>query len=79
MTEEPDYERIRDSVGVDALGTIRICEQFGTVAIYIKIGENTWHTVYADPRRGESLIPKVPLSDNVAGLYPVVFCPKPIA
>lgn len=78
MIEDPDYERIRDSVGVDELGTIRVCERFGTVAIYIKIGENRWHTVYVDPRRGDHLVPKLPLSDNVAGLFPVAFCPKPI-
>lgn len=71
-------QRVCESVGVDDYGTIRVCEKFGSIAIYIKTGDNEWTTVYVDPERGVSVSPYKPVSDHVAGMGRVVYSPKTV-
>lgn len=62
----------------DHVGTVRVCEKFGTIAVYVKVDENTWRTIYIDPRRNQYLIPTGAVSDGVATLHPPCFLPKPV-
>lgn len=62
----------------DSIGTIRVSDQFGTVCIYIKIAENSWYTVYADPVSAAVLISGKPVSECVAGFGSVVYAPKSV-
>lgn len=74
-----DYEAIREEGRFDDVGTVRVCDKFGTVAVYIKVDENSWQAVYVDPARCQMLIPDRMLADSVATNYRVVFAPKGIA
>jgi len=73
-----DYESIREEGQFDDVGTVRVCDQFGTIAVYIKVDENSWKTVYVDPIRGTVLIPDRTLSNAVACSHPIVYAPKSV-
>lgn len=78
MIGDYNYDEIREPAEIDPPGTIRVCQQFGTIAVYIKMDEGQWITVYLDPYRGEKLIPTYPVSNAVACSHPVVFVPKAV-
>jgi hypothetical protein len=73
-----DYEMIREEGRFDDVGTVRVSESFGTIAVYIKVDEDRWHTVYVDPLRRQVLSPGRQLSDAVATGHPIVFAPKSV-
>jgi hypothetical protein len=79
MMRDFNFDKISEPVGVDDLGTIRVSQEFGNVAVYVKIGENQWHTVYVDPKREETFIQVRALSDGVACRHPIVFIPRSFA
>lgn len=62
----------------DPVGTVRVCQAFGTVAVYIKVDENHWRTTYVDPKRNTHLVPLKGCGDKLATNFPVVFVPKPV-
>lgn len=64
---------------MDTNGTIRVDESFGSIAIYIKVDDNQWYTVYVNPRQGGSyLAPNHPVTDRVACAHRRAFTPKPV-
>lgn len=71
-------ERVHEPVVADPVGTIRVSERFGSIAVYVKVGEDIWRTTYVDPRNHNYLIPSTPVGDVVAGMAPVVYVPKPV-
>lgn len=78
MRDGQNWDRVRDEFVPDSIATIRVCQEFGTVAIYIKTGEDRWLTIYVDPDNGDFLMPKSAISEAVAGRHPVVFSPKSV-
>jgi hypothetical protein len=74
----PHYENIREEGVYDPVGTVRVCQQFGAIAVYIKVDEDAWITSYVDPLRCKYLAPERTVGDAVATTGPVVFTPKVI-
>lgn len=73
-----NLENMREEGAYDPVGTIRVCQQFGTIAVYIRVGENRWRAIYVDPKHNEFLSPVHDLTDSVATSHPVVFTPKTV-
>lgn len=73
-----NYEDIHEPVEVDPIGTIRVSQDFGTIAVYVKVNEDTWKTIYVDPQRNTHLAPHRVVSDYTAGVHPVAFVPKSV-
>lgn len=73
-----DFNDLHEPVRLDDYGTVRVSEQLGTVAIYIKTGDNRWRATYIDPNSGESVFPTWNVSDAVAGFGSVVYAPKTV-
>lgn len=73
-----NLDKLREEGVYDPVGTIRACQRFGSIAFYIKVAQNCWRTVYVDPRLSQHLIPEGSYGDNLAGMHPVVFVPKPV-
>ena len=63
------------------IGTVRVSNKFGTVAVYVKIQDNAWHCGYVDPSGNEHpLFPSREVSDNVACFHSrIVFMPESVA
>lgn len=79
MNREPDYNLAHEPAVADDIGTVRVDEKFGTVAIYIKVAEGNWQAVYVDPIRRQYLVPSKVMGDVVAGTAShVVYAPKPV-
>jgi hypothetical protein len=73
-----DYEMIREEGRFDDVGTVRVCDKFGTLAVYVKLDENCWRATYIDPPRNSYLCPLSMVSDAVATTGTVVFSPKSV-
>lgn len=73
-----DYQAIAEEGAYDPLGTVRVSEEYGVLAIYIKVSETDWRATYIDPRTREHFTPRTTLTDSVPTRYPVVFVPKSV-
>jgi len=73
-----DYDDIHEPVELDDIGTVRVSDGLGALAIYIKIAENSWRAIYIDPETGDSRLPSWEVSDVIAGFGVIVYAPKSV-
>lgn len=74
-----NWEEIAEPAVAEDYGTVRVCDKFGSIAVYVKIGDNQWNVTYVDAHSGAHLSPQNTVSDVVAcGLSKIVFVPKSV-
>lgn len=74
-----NWEAIAEPAVAEDYGTVRVCDKFGSIAVYVKIGDGRWRATYVDSRTGQYLAPNNVVSDAVAcGLSRIVYVPKTV-
>ena len=74
-----NLDQLHEPVVVDPIGTVRVSQRFGSVAVYINTGAGAWRRMYVSTTSGESLAPPSVVGDSVAVSGRVVFVPNPFA
>lgn len=73
-----NFDELAETGRFDLHGTVRADESLGTVAIYVKIGPDSWLAVYVNPYRVDDAPASRFVSDKLAAMHSIVFSPKTV-